>query len=82
MGANKVKIQSNQLGVCPYCGSESIDYGPARFEADLMYFPCTCMKCKRYFEEWNSLNFVGLNVGRSGEHQAEDVLGKEIEYNE
>ena len=40
-----VKIKSNNLGVCPYCNSEEIDKGTARFEFDMMYFPCKCEKC-------------------------------------
>lgn len=77
---NKVKILSNTLGVCPYCNSEDIDYGCVHFEADFLYFPCTCNTCNRYFEEWNTLTFAGLNVGRSGEYEAEHHLNEEIDY--
>ena len=76
----KVKIKSNQLGVCPYCNSEEIEKGTARFEFDMMYFPCRCEKCGKYFEEWNSLEFTGNNVGSCGEYEA--VVGEEIEYQE
>ena len=76
----KTKIISNTLGVCPYCNSESIDYGAVRFENNSLYFPCTCMKCKKYFEEWNNITFIGHNVGSSGEYEANDYIGKEIEY--
>lgn len=82
MKNNKVKILSNTLGVCPYCNSEDIDYGSVHFEADFLYFPCTCNKCKRYFEEWNELTFAGLNVGRSGKYDANQYLGEEINYEE
>lgn len=76
----KVKIISNEAGVCPYCNSEDIDYDVAKFEPNFIYYPCTCNKCKRYFEEWNELNFSGHNVGSSGEIEASDCLNKEIDY--
>ena len=76
----KVKVISNQAGVCPYCNSEDIEYGVAKFEPNFIYYPCTCGQCKRYFEEWNELSFSGNNVGSSGEYEASDCLDKEIEY--
>ena len=76
----KVKIISDQAGVCPYCNSEDIDYGAAKFEPNHIYYPCICNECKKYFEEWNELNFVGHNVGSSGEYEASDVINTEIEY--
>ena len=77
-----VKIKSNNLGVCPYCNSEEIDKGTARFEFDMMYFPCKCEKCGKYFEEWNKLEFAGHNVGSCGEYDAQQKLNKVIEYKE
>ena len=79
---SKVKIISNQAGVCPYCNSENIDYGVAKFEPNYIYYPCTCNECKKYFEEWNELNFSGNNVGSSGEYEASECLEKKIEYDE
>lgn len=79
---SKVKIISNRLGVCPYCNSERIEYMPSRNEVDMIYYPCTCRNCKRYFEEWYSLRFDGHNVGAHGEHEASYVLDKEIDYDE
>lgn len=76
----KVKIVANRLGVCPYCESQHIYYEPAIDEADMLYYPCVCKDCNRYFEEWYSLHFEGYNVGPYGEHEASDVLGKEIDY--
>ena len=79
---NKVKLISNQAGVCPYCNSEDINYGAAKFKLNYIYYPCTCNECKRYFEEWNELHFSGHNVGSSGEYKASDYFEKEIEYAE
>lgn len=79
---SKVKIISNRAGVCPYCNSTNIKYRPLILEGDHIYYPATCDKCGRYFEEWYSLSFVGHNVGASGEHEASYVLDEEIEYEE
>lgn len=76
----KIKIQSNDLGVCPYCNSLEIQYEAVRFEDDYLYFPCHCEKCGRYFEQWNELKFIGNNVGSSGEYEAQ--VGLEIDYEE
>lgn len=77
---SKVKIESNELGMCPYCESQEIDYGAVVMEGDMLYFPCQCEKCGRYFEEWHKLEFTGHNVGSCGEYEA--VIGEEIEYEE
>lgn len=76
----KVKIISNQLGVCPYCNSEDINYGQIQLEADHVYYPCECNTCGRYFQEWNYLQFVGHNVGPHGEYEASYILDEEIDY--
>lgn len=76
----KIKIEVIEQGVCPYCGSQEITYNAIRFENDMLYFPCECETCKRYFEEWHTLHFEGHNVGSSGEYEA--VLNAEIEYKE
>lgn len=30
----------------------------------MLYYPATCNDCKRDFEEWYKLGFVGHNVGK------------------
>lgn len=79
---DKIKIISNRLGVCPYCNSERIEYEPAKNEVDMMYYPCTCRNCKKYFEEWYSLRFAGHNVGCYGQYDADEYLNEEINYYE
>lgn len=79
---SKVKIISNIVGVCPYCNSTNTEYHSLKVEDDHIYYPATCDKCGRYFEEWYYLKFVGHNVGASGEYEAYYVLDEEIEYKE
>jgi hypothetical protein len=76
----KVKILSNQQGVCPYCNETEIYYDSAEFEDDMVCYKATCQSCKRSFEEWYHLKFAGHNVGYLGQYLAENVLNKEIEY--
>jgi len=61
----KIKLKKIEQGVCPYCGSTDIDYGAIELEDDdMLYYPATCNDCKRDFEEWYKLGFVGHNVGK------------------
>jgi hypothetical protein len=77
---SKVKIISNKQGHCPYCDSVNVNYESFEFEDDHIKYPAECLDCKRYFEEWFYLKFVGHNVGSHGEHEASYVLNKEINY--
>lgn len=74
----KVKILSNEEDKCPYCNSRNISYDAAEFDEGMVHYPCECLSCKRHFEQWYELKFVGHNVGNSGEYDASLVLGKEI----
>lgn len=78
----KVKIISNQLGVCPYCNSQDLKYDTIEFEDGHVYYPCTCRNCKRYFQEWYYLDFVGHNIGSFGQYEASYYVDEEIEYTE
>jgi hypothetical protein len=77
---SKIKIKSNRVGVCPYCNGNSIEYSEVQFEGDHLFFPATCDKCGRHFEEWYYMDFSGHNVGNNGEHIAQ--VGLEIDYEE
>lgn len=80
MRKEKVRIISNRQNVCPYCNSQMITRKALKLEFDHIYYPCTCYECKRDFEEWFYLKFVGHNVGANGQIEASYVLNEEIEY--
>ena len=80
--SNKVKILSNSEGKCPYCNNTDIEYGTLKIVDDMAHHPCTCIMCKKTFEQWYNFNFIGHNVGVRGLIDANDVLGKEINYEE
>lgn len=53
---------SNELGKCPYCGSEELDYGAMEPADEMIYYPWTCSHCGKQGEEWYSMKFIGHNV--------------------
>ena len=58
-----MKVKSNQVGVCPICNKESLEYGcveKGSFEFD--YYPWTCKECHAHGEEWYQLKFIGHNI--------------------
>lgn len=59
----KIRVVSNQQGICPLCNSEDLNYGALNLEDDMVYYPCTCNKCGQDLEEWYSLQFSGFNAG-------------------
>lgn len=77
---SKVKILSNSEDKCPYCNSTDIEIGTLEISDDMAHHPCTCKNCNRTFEQWYNFNFIGHNVGTRGLIDANDVLGKEIDY--
>lgn len=45
--------------VCPYCGSIEVDYGDADLLGDdLVYYPVSCPKCGKSWEESYELQYV------------------------
>jgi hypothetical protein len=52
----------NERGICPFCGSENLDYASIKFEGDMAYFPWECKDCNHQGEEWYELKFAGHNV--------------------
>ena len=48
-----------ERNVCPYCGSDDIDYSALELEGESLYFPAHCNHCDNDFNEWYELNFVG-----------------------
>ena len=66
----KVRLKKIEPGICPYCGSDAVDYGSS-YAADEMYcYEAKCKDCERSFEEWYNLSFAGHNVGDNCEFTA------------
>ena len=57
-----MKLKSNEMGHCPYCDSDCLDYGSVEFEDNMYYFPWKCCSCEKTGEEWYSMEFTGHNV--------------------
>ena len=74
---HKIVLGKIEQGTCPYCGSGNIDYQPCEDRDDMVYYHATCCDCKRDFEEWYRLEFVGHNVGTGLDIEASE--GMEID---
>ena len=77
---SKVKIECNELGMCPYCNSEELEYGEMKLECNSLWYEVRCEKCGRHFVEMNEISFVGNYIGKNGDFPV--VIGEEMEYEE
>ena len=57
-----MKEKINEMGVCPFCREDNLEYGAVRFEVEMCYFPWKCLTCKHEGEEWYELRFIGHNI--------------------
>lgn len=58
-----MKVKSNQVGVCPICNKESLEYDCVEMGSnDFDYYPWTCKECHAQGEEWYVLKFVGHSI--------------------
>ena len=70
------KIKSNEVGTCPFCESENIEYGTHAFDNDNLYFNVRCLACGSHFKEWHFVEFIG-NTGLQN-HYCELKVGDEV----
>lgn len=54
--------EDNQVGKCPICHSDNINYDSIQLESDMTYYPYTCEDCGTQGEEWYKIEFVGHNI--------------------
>lgn len=54
-------MAKKEQGLCPYCGSEDIEYGvmDLNMGGEVVY-PCHCNKCNKDYFEGYHLEFVGM----------------------
>ena len=57
-----IKDLKNNMGVCPHCKEQDLEYGSIQLEGENAYFPYKCNNCGLEGEEWYSMEFVGHNV--------------------
>lgn len=54
-------MAKKEQGLCPYCGSEDIDYGTMDLNmGGAVDYPCHCNKCNKDFIEGYHLEFDGM----------------------
>ena len=59
MNKEEIKIKSNDMGYCPVCDNDDLDYDSVQFEGNMCYFPWHCKWCGTTGNEWYNLEFVG-----------------------
>jgi predicted nucleic-acid-binding Zn-ribbon protein len=52
----------NEVGKCPFCGSDDLDYDCMEPTEDMIYYPWTCKNCGHKGEEWYDISFAGHNI--------------------
>ena len=52
----------NNIGTCPHCKEQDLDYGAIQLEGENAYFPYKCNNCGLEGEEWYYMEFIGHNV--------------------
>lgn len=56
---DKSKLNSNEEGKCPYCGSENITYGSLELEGGFhICYPCICDDCGTEYKEYYTIEFA------------------------
>jgi transposase-like protein len=50
---------SQNPGVCPYCGSEMIDFHGPDIADDQIFYDCDCEDCGNSFKEWYLVEYDG-----------------------
>ena len=56
-----------EIGKCPKCDSEIIQYGEMENADSCIYYPFTCNVCKFEGREWYDLAFSGFSDSETGE---------------
>lgn len=57
-----MKLKSNEVGVCPFCGGTNLDYDAIEFDGEMCYYPYKCRECGHEGEEWYEISFIGHNI--------------------
>ena len=56
---SKIKpIEKHQQGVCPFCGSEELEYGDSGLQDISYYYKWECKHCGHRGTEWYDLEFA------------------------
>ena len=65
----KVREHSNynmELGKCPYCDSDNLEYGNSKVDDYGYVYEVTCRKCNKEFEENYEMKYSGKSVIENG----------------
>lgn len=54
-------MKKTELGVCPKCGSDDIEYLDMDYEDELIIHKCVCNKCELVFSEYEKTVYDGYS---------------------
>lgn len=64
----------NEVGKCPFCESDDLDYDAMEPEdGNMIYYPWTCNNCGKHGEEWYTMTFAGHSI------EVEDGFTEEVD---
>ncbi len=58
--ANQVK--KTRSGICPYCGSDDVDFYDADWGDDFFFYEASCRNCESVFTEVFKMEYDGYNT--------------------
>jgi hypothetical protein len=54
-------MKKTELGVCPKCGSDDIEYLELNYEGEYVIHECLCNDCDFGFQEYERLSYDGYS---------------------
>lgn len=72
-------MTKTEMGTCPKCGSDDIEYLDMDYEDSLIIHKCMCNECELVFHEYEKTVYDGYSYdGEDGKWHNCDANGNEI----
>jgi transcriptional regulator NrdR family protein len=55
-------MKKQEMGVCPKCGSDDIEYYVTDFDMNTVLHTCMCNKCGTRFTEYEETRYIGYSI--------------------
>ena len=64
-----VKEENSNIGNCPKCGSDNLDYDSLEPDGDSVYWECYCRDCDWEGKEYYKLQFTAYWTKKGGDNE-------------
>lgn len=64
-------VKKTRSGICPYCGSDDVDFYDSDWEDDFFFYEALCRDCESVFTEVFKIEYDGYNVYT---HHGDEIL--------